>query len=387
MPLAGIIAEFNPLHNGHKYIIDCAKNDGNDVACVISGNFVQRGDVAIIPKFTRAKMALKVGADIVLELPTPWSMSTAQNFALGAVSQLAALNIDTLYFGSESGDIHEILQVVDLLCSNEFNTKLNSVLSTGRTFARLRRDVVEEMLGEKVKILDNPNDTLAVEYILAARKLVLNIEFKAIKRIGAGHNDKSAVDIFSTATLLRKAIEKEDYFYLDRYMPVISIEILKHSPIAKIDRLDTAIISRLKQLEIGDLSALPDISEGIDKLILNSISKSFSYSELCANVKSKRYTMARVRRLILSAFLGIDNRYFLKEPPYVRLLGFSEQGKKYLSSPLRKPLIAKVSQINELNNISKDVFNLEMKINAVYSLSLDKPNKYCNELTQKILKE
>ena len=124
MAIAGIVAEFNPLHNGHKYLIDCAKSDGHDVAIVLSGNFVQRGDTAIIPKYKRAESALICGADIILELPVPWSMSTAQNFALGALSQLSALNIDILYFGSECGDDFLLNQIAELLLSEDFNIKL-----------------------------------------------------------------------------------------------------------------------------------------------------------------------------------------------------------------------------------------------------------------------
>ena len=115
--ICGIIAEFNPLHNGHKYLIERAKADGNTVVTVISGNFVQRGDTAIVPKFVRAEMALECGADLVVELPTPWAMSTAQNFAFGAISQLLAFGIDSLYFGSESGNLQDLLDVSNLLSS------------------------------------------------------------------------------------------------------------------------------------------------------------------------------------------------------------------------------------------------------------------------------
>ena len=143
LSVAGIIAEFNPLHNGHKYLIDCAKSENDFVVCVISGNFVQRGDVAIIPKFKRAEAALLSGADLVLELPVPWSMSTAQNFALGGVSQLAALGVDTLYFGSECGDSALLERIADVIASEEFNAALKNELNRGETFAKTRTKVVE----------------------------------------------------------------------------------------------------------------------------------------------------------------------------------------------------------------------------------------------------
>lgn len=387
LPLAGIIAEFNPLHSGHKYLIDCAKNDGNAVACVISGNFVQRGDVAIVPKFSRAQMALCVGADIVLELPVPWSMSTAQNFALGAVSQLATINIDTLYFGSESGDLSTLLRVSDTLHSYEFKSRLSARLSSGKTFARLRREIVCELLGADASVLDNPNDTLAIEYIGAAKQLGLQIAFKAIKRVGAQHNDDDASGNFTTATLLRDAILQGDTEYIKEFMPDCAVQILHSSPVANIARLDSAIISRIKQLDINELSMLPDISEGIDRLIYSKAKEVFGYAALCDAVKTKRYTMARIRRLILSAYLGIDNSFFLKEPPYARVLGFTESGSQLFPKNSGKPIITKVSQMKNLDAFCQKVFETENKINEQYALSLDAPAMFINELSQRILIE
>ena len=131
MSIAGIVAEFNPFHNGHKHLIDCAKNDGHKVFCVISGNFVQRGDTSVISKFERARQALLSGADLIAELPCPWSMSTAQNFAIGAISQLNAIGIDILYFGSECGDLDALIKVSDILISKEFSNILKEKLQKG----------------------------------------------------------------------------------------------------------------------------------------------------------------------------------------------------------------------------------------------------------------
>lgn len=385
LPFAGIIAEFNPLHSGHKYLIDRAKNDGYDVACVISGNFVQRGDVAIIPKFSRAEMALNAGVDVVLELPIPWAMSTAQNFALGGVSQLAAIGIDVLYFGSECGDLDKLFAVAEAIDSEIFKNKLSNRLSSGKTFACMRKEIIFETLGETALILDSPNDTLAVEYIIAAKKLNLDIGFKAIKRIGAHHNETVESAGFSTATLLRSAIMREDHEYLKNFMSKYDIKILRSSPIADIGRLDTAIMARLKQLDIQNISVLPDISEGLDNLLYNKIRDAYSYDSLCNAVKSKRYTLARIRRLILSAFLGIDNRFFLKEPPYVRVLGFAKAGKEHLIGCGRKPIVTRVSQMRQLDEFSASVFDTENRSNEVYALSLNEPSKFSSDLSQKIL--
>ncbi len=385
MSIAGIIAEFNPLHNGHEYIINQAKNDGNTVACVISGNFVQRGDVAIIPKFIRAKSALLCGADIILELPVPWSMSTAQNFAFGAVSQLSAINIDCLYFGSECGDSIKLSAVADALLSNKFSQIISSELKTGKTFAKIRTEAVRKMIGNDANILESPNDALAVEYICAAKKLGLNLEFHAVKRIGAGHNDTVHKDIYSTATLIRKAILNNEYNYVRNFMPEQSAKLLFSSPVADIERIDKAIITVIKMLSMQDLCEAPDISEGLDGLIYKKARVATCFSELCELVKSKRYTLARIRRILLSAFLRINKEYFLTEPPYVRVLGFSEDGIKLVKTSGSKHIITKISEIQKLNEPAKKLFELENKANEIYALSLDRPEAFVDERSEKII--
>lgn len=387
MGISGIIAEFNPLHNGHKYLIDRAKNDGNTVVCVISGNFVQRGDTAIVPKFARAEMSLISGADIVVELPTPWAMSTAQNFAFGAISQLLTFGIDSLYFGSECSDIEELFKIAQILSSEEYQNKISSSSNKNITFAALRSQIVSSILGYKTEILNSPNDTLAVEYICAAKKLNADIRFIPVKRVGAGHNDTDSSNEFSNATLLREAVLSGNVNYINKYMPIESANILVRSPISNIKRLDTAIISHLKLLNKDDFNSLPDISEGLENLLYNKIRTSMTYSGLLAELKSKRYTLARIRRLILSAFLGIDKKYFLTEPPYVRLLGFKQSAIEVLNKKAYKPVISKISQINDLDLTSKELFSLENKINEIYALSLDQPELFVNECKEKIIKK
>lgn len=380
LSVAGIIAEFNPLHNGHKYLIDCAKKENNTVVCVISGNFVQRGDVAIIPKFKRAEAALLCGADLVVELPTPWAMSTAQNFALGGVSQLSALGIDRLYFGSECGDSKLLEKIADILICDEFNNSLKAKLNTGETFAKIRTDVLRQFCGKDAELLCSPNDTLAVEYICAAKKLGLNLKYRAVKRLGTDHDAVNASGNFASSSFIRNSREK-----CEIYMPKESFDVFNSSPKASIERLDTAIMSKLRLSDEDIFKTLPDISEGLDKLIAKEVKSSLSFSQLCDNVKSKRYTHARIRRILLSAFLGIDASFFLKEPPYVRVLAMNSTATPLLSSKI-KPIITKTSMINELDDFSKELFELENKINSVYALSLDDPNKFTNEMSERLIK-
>ena len=385
MQIAVIIAEFNPLHNGHKHLIDAAKNDGFQVVCAISGNFVQRGDVSIVSKFKRAEMALEVGADAVVEIPVPWSMSTAQNFALGGISQLLSLNIDTLYFGSECGNVDLLCKISEILLSDDFAIKIKNHLKEGKTFAKIRYELMRDLIGKDAEVLNTPNDTLAIEYICAAKKLSANIEFTAIKRVGAGHNDISPTEKYSNATSIRNAIHKNNSEFINKYMPKEAIKILNNSPIADIERIDSAIMARLKLLKPKDFKLIPDISEGLDRLIYKNIHRSFNFEDLSLLTKSKRYTMARIRRIILSAFLGISDSYFGTEPPYVRLLGFNQNFSKFIPKTSKKPIITRVSQISTLDLKAKELFELENLINEVYALSLNDPKKFIDERSAKLI--
>lgn len=386
LSLVGIVAEFNPFHNGHKYLINCAKDDGHHICAVISANFVQRGETAIISKFDRTKQALLCGVDIVIELPTPWAMSTAQNFALGAISQLNAIGVDMLYFGSECGSIENLTKAANIISSNEFSKKLKEKLTTNKTFAKLRQELLNEYSRDLGKLLDNPNDTLAIEYIISAQQINPNIKFKAIKRIGAQHNDASATQHYSTATLIREAVLKNKTSNLEKYLPSQSLSVLKSCPKANLLNLETAILSELRRLSVDEISKLPDISEGLENLIFQAIREAKSLDELIEKVKSKRYTHARIRRIILNAFLGIDNSFFKKIPPYVRVLGFNNTGKNYLTKESIKPIITRVSQINLLDSFSKKVFETECRVTDLWALSLESPAECTMDLTTPIIK-
>lgn len=386
MSLAGIIAEFNPLHNGHKYIIDRAKSDGYDVAIALSGNFVQRGDTAIVPKFCRAKTALYAGAQIVVEVPVPWSMSTAQNFALGGVSQLLAMGIDALYFGSECGNTALLEEIADIVISDKFSSLLELKLKSGETFAKLRQNTVSDILGEDAAmVLENPNDALAVEYIIASKKLKSSIKFCAVERVGTGHNDLYTAGNYCSSTFIREKIKSNKLDGLSKLVPPDTKIILSESPISDIKRIDTAIISRIKQLSVNELSLVQDVSEGLENLIFEKAKECFTFDELCNSIKSKRYTFARIRRILLAAYLGIDNCFFGKEPPYVRILAADSNGIKKIPKSSTKPIVTRVSQIDRSNSFVNKVFETEMIVNELYALSLDNPKLFVSEFKEKFI--
>ena len=289
MARVGIIAEFNPLHSGHKLLIDTAKKDGNTVAVVISGNFVQRGDTAIISKIKRAQEALICGADIVVELPVLWSMSTAQNFALGGVSQLNALGCEKIIFGSECGDIEKLKKTADILLSDEFSSIVREEMKNGVTFAFARQKAAIA-LGADESILNSPNDNLGIEYITAAKALNLDIEFNCIKRKGAMHDSEQISDNLVSSSFIRGKLKDNDLGYAERFMPIALRGFVEPDFVSDINRIETAILAILRQKTIEDFKNLPDISEGIENKLFFSVRVATSLEELYSMIKSKRYT-------------------------------------------------------------------------------------------------
>lgn len=386
MSAVGIIAEFNPLHTGHKRLIDYAKTLGDTIACVISGNFVQRGDVAIISKQQRAKFALLCGVDIVAELPVLWSMSTAQNFALGGVWQLYNLGCQKIVFGSECGDIDALINAADVLNSDGFFEKVSEKAKSGVTFAVARENAAQEM-GVDFTLLRGANNNLGIEYILAAKKLNLPIEFHTIKRLGAGHNSNEIDDGFVSSSFIREELLKSNIGYTERFMPREIRGIINPEHIADIKRLENAILCSLRTKSANDLKNLPDISEGLENKIYFSARVATSLNELYNMIKTKRYTMARIRRLVLSAFLALDNRFFMTTPPYVRVLGFNSNGLEHLKTPQGIiPVITRALQIKNLDDDAIKVFETECRATDIYNLALGVPLECGSEQKMKLLK-
>lgn len=386
MSAVGIIAEFNPLHTGHKYIIDCAHKLGDTVVCVISGNFVQRGDVAVISKNRRVEFALRCGADIVAEMPVLWSMSTAQNFALAGVWQLYNLGCNKIIFGSECGDIEKLKHAADVLCGDNFFSLATQKAKSGITFAAAREYTACE-LGIDFNILRNPNDNLGIEYIIAAKKLNLPIEFYCTKRLGAAHDSNDLSDEHVSSSYIRKELQNGNFDGIKRFIPTEIQYLTANENTADIYRLETAMLCSLRNKTADQLKNLPDISEGLHNKIYNAAKTATTLDGLYAEIKSKRYTLARIRRLVLSAFLDFDNSLFMTPPPYVRVLGFNKSGLLHLKKTHGLiPVVTRASQIKQLGLEAQKVFDTECRVTDIYSLSLKKPLECGLELKQKLIK-
>ena len=387
MSVTGIIAEFNPLHTGHALLLERAKERGTVVA-VMSGNFVQRGDLAIAEKRVRARAALLSGADLVLELPVAYSMSTAQNFALGGVSALNAVGCDSLIFGSESGDITELAAACEILNTKEFSERLNIHLSTGMTFAAARENAACD-LGLKKGVLSGANNNLAVEYMCAAKNIGAYFEFVTLKRQGAGHDSPEVSGGYASASLIRERLLSGDYDFCRSYISESVFSLLQPSNIADIRRIEKAVLAVLRTRTLNELKSLPDISEGIENKLFSAIRVATSLDDLYNRVKVKRYTLARIRRLALSALIGLDSTFFMKQPPYIRVLGFNERGMTLLkerSGNSAIPVVTRVSEIKKLSEPALKLFETECRATDLFALALPTPAPCGLEYTSKIIK-
>ena len=323
--VAGIIAEYNPLHRGHvHHIAETRRLLGADcaVVCVLSGDFVQRGDCAVYDKFTRASMAVRAGADLVLELPLRWSLSSAEGFARGGVGLLAATGVVThLSFGSETGELPPLQSAADALSDPAFSDLLRAEVKTGVSFPRARENALRALVGPEANVLSRPNDTLGVEYLRARRDLSVPLDAVTIPRLGAGHDEPGAGKYPSASELRARMKAGEDVSDQIPFVP--------ETPPVFLQDLEIAILSRLRMLPPEAFAALPDAAEGLENVLYRAVHAEAGLEEILAAAKSKRYPMSRLRRMLLGAALGVSGEGAAL-PPYLRVLAANEQGRGLL---------------------------------------------------------
>ena len=389
----GVIAEFNPFHNGHKFFLDQLKGGGNTVTVCMSESFVQRGESAICSPYARTKMALECGADLVLSLPLPFAASGAEKFAVGGVSVLGSLGvIDALAFGSETGNIENLIKCVDCLNSEDFKKSLVNGLTSGDSFPKIRQKVVTELTGESVgSVLSSPNDILAVEYIKAVKKLGFDMSFNPIKRKSADHDSSSVIDNICSASHLRKIVKNGKEF--KSLMPQESFDILfeeisKSKAPGDFEKLNVAMLSKLRSMSVYDFMNLPDVSEGLENRIYSAVRECTDLVGILEKVKTKRYTYSRIKRILLCAFLGIKKTDIQKGAPYIRVLGFNKNGAELLRLAKEKsilPIVTKSSDVKNLGEYAKRVYALECFGRDMFSLTLPVPDECGKVMTDKII--
>ncbi len=372
MNVIGIVSEFNPFHLGHQALFDAVRQQGGEtIVCAMSGNFVQRGTPAIADKFARAEMAVRCGADLVLELPTLWAMATAETFALGGVSLLARAGCDTLAFGSECGDAAALRQVAEGLLSPALDDLLKKELSQGVTYAAARQKALETLIGEKASLLSSPNNTLAVEYLKAAKRLGVNITHFTIPRMGADH-DGGALGGIASASYIRKHLLYGDMMAFD-YMPQAAARVLSSAmadgkALVDITNIERGILAKLRSMEEEDLLPYDGGNEGLYHRLYDAIQSATTLEELYTAAKTKRYPLARLRRMVLAAYLGVEAPSGL--PPYLRVLAATDRGRALLRQmrDAGQPVLTKGADVASLGAEAEALFRRECKWTDQYDL-------------------
>ena len=370
METAGIVAEYNPFHRGHAWhIAETRRRLGGDapVVCVMSGHWVQRGECALADKWLRAALALDRGADLVVELPTPWAMASAESFARGAVALLAATGVvNVLSFGSETGELAPLEEAAAALDAPDYPERLRAALGRGLSFPAARQEAAG------AACLSAPNNNLGVEYLRSLRALGSTIRPLTVPRQGAGH-DGPAAGGFASASELRRLLRagrgEEAAPYLTAPWS---------GELADMQHIERAVLARLRTMGEGDWAALPDGggAEGLPSRLAKAAREAVSLEDFYARAKTRRYPHARLRRLALAAFLGLRAAERPAAPPYVRVLGLGGRGRVLLrrmkdTCPL--PVIVKPAQARELDGPARTLFESEARYTDLYGLCFPAP--------------
>lgn len=361
MNIIGIIVEYNPFHNGHLYQINKIKDKYKDslIIVIMSSSFTERGEISILDKWTKTDIALKNNIDIVLELPYVYSSQSSDIFAKGAVGALNELKIDTICFGSESKDIDKLTNIAKAqLNNNKFDQLVKKYLDEGSNYPTSVNKALKTITGYEVK---DANDLLNISYIKEILKLNRNINIDIIKRTNEFHDLKSKNKIISASNIRNKMLNNEN---IKSYVPKSTYKYLKNINLKQIEYNYFKYLKYKILTNIDNLNTFNTVDEGIENKIKKVINISKNTEELINNVKSKRYTYNKIRRMfthILVDFTKEDNKIYTKFN-YIRILGFSPNGKLYLNK-IKKNINVKV-----LTNFDKELLNYESKITSIYSL-------------------
>lgn len=392
----GIVAEYNPLHNGHVYHIQNAKERAKAeyVVLIMTGNFTQRGNTSIVDKWEKTRMALKNGVDLVIELPTIYSISSAENFADGAIKILNELRfISHISFGMEEEDITLINNIASVMTNEpkEYKNYLKEALKEGDSYPKAREKALLKYLNDSKyeNVLNGSNNILAIEYLKALKRQKSNIIPIGIKREKVFYNSNKIIDEFASSTGIRNLLLSKQIEEVIKVVPASTFNILyeniKEGTFTfDLKDLSKPIIYKFRNMTKEEIRELPDVSEGLENLIKESVEKTNNLVELINLIKNKRYTQTRIQRILLYGLLGIskkDMEMSKKTAPYIRVLGCNRQGKRLLSEIDRDKLITSVKDYENKNkNKSKNLKRmLEIDKNAtnMYTIAF-KENSKCN---------
>lgn len=401
MRVVGLIAEYNPFHNGHKYHIEKAKEFANaDFAVVVmSGNFVQRGTPAIIPKHLRAEAALKSGADLVIELPVCYATGTAEQFSYGAVSLLDKLGcVDAICFGSECGDIEPLKSLAKILCDepSEYKENLQFNLRSGMSFPLARQKAIQAVCDSShlTELLEQPNNILGIEYLKALYRLKSEIEPLTIQREVSRYHDTKLQEQFSSASALRHTIENDCFASLYGQIPSDCMSILEDGYKVRypVCANDFSLLLKYKLLNETSVSLIEyaDVSEELANRIFNRLNDYVSFEQFCELLKTKEITYTRISRALIHILLGVKKSDY-DEIKYARVLGFRSSSSVLLSE-LKKsssiPLLSKLGKNDTLSDSTRNMLDIDVFASNLYESVVTEKFKtpFINEFKQFIIK-
>ena len=403
----GIIAEYNPFHNGHLYHLEQSKKEtgATYTVAIMSGNFTQRGNTSIIDKWSKAESALHCGIDLVLELPVLYSISSAENFADGAIKILDSLKVvDYLSFGAETADVSTLNEIAKVLYTEprKYKTFLSHELKKGLSFPKARENALMMYLNDIrrfTNVISSPNNILGIEYLKALLKYKSNIKPIAIHRTANGYNDLSYSDNIASSTAIRNIMKNNGFDILRNLLPEPSYSILiknlkQGHVVPDLSAFEKEIIYNLRKMDISEIAKLPDVSEGLEFALKNTANSCNTLNEFINIIKSKRYTNTRIQRILLYALLGItkkDMDLSKKTSPYIRVLATNKRGKFLISEILKaNPKLEIITSVKRYldSNPNKNyqlMLNQDIWATNVYTIGYEADSWNNLDFTKKII--
>lgn len=382
----GIIAEYNPFHNGHLYQIQKAKEltGADTVIAVMSGNFTQRGETSLINKFEKTKIALQNEVDMVIELPTIYSISSAENFALGGIKILNEIgNIDYLVFGIEEDNLQELQAIADVLVNenDEFKRTIKEELDKGNSYPKAREIALKKVLSSEnmEDIMQKPNNILAIEYLKALKITNSRIKPFAIKRKNSMHHDKNINENYASGTYIRKLFIENNFDEISKVVPKYTYEKLlelksRGTYVTSINDFSDIVIYKIRMMTKEEISKIADVNEGLENSIKLASTTCKTIDEIIDKVSTKRYTKTRISRILTYILLDItksDMEQSKKNNPYIRVLGINKKCEEILSTINDSKLITSLKKFEE-NNGENELLNIDKKATEIYTIKYPK---------------
>lgn len=379
MKVLGIITEYNPFHNGHKYHIEKSikKTNADYVICIMSGHFLQRGIPAILNKWKRAKMAIENNVDLVIELPTIYSLSSAEHFAKGAIQIFNQMNIvDCISFGSENGDISNFLKIGRVYSEepDKYVKTLKKELKKGLSFPKARENSLRSFLKkESLDVLSKPNNILGIEYSKAIFNTKSNIKLETIKRIKNDYNESNLTGKISSATSIRNQLKKESIESIKISLPKNCYKIINKNQKNLIfrDDFEKLIFYKLRTINKHKLKNISDVVEGLENRIIEKAINTNSLEKLILSIKTKRYTYTKIQRILFKTLLNIDKSFEKIKPKYIRVLGFNKKGRfllRKLKDKSNLPLITNLKNFSPQDKMAKKMIQIDIDSTNIYSI-------------------